>query len=124
MTRLFTEPQELIDARESLSYWDQRGQRLPLRAVRKRREARVLAQRWSARVADAERVRYGAGVLGALLIVLVEGRLPEPTRQAGRRAARRTRRAFAAATVAFVALAVIAMLAAVELLAAILGTLS
>lgn len=124
MTRLFTEPQELIDARESLSYWDQRRHRLPLRAVRKRREARVLAQRWSARVADAERVRYGAGVLGALLIVLVEGRLPEPTRQAGRRVARRTRRAFAAATVAFVALTVIAMLAAVELFAAILGALS
>ena len=84
----------------------------------------MLAQRWSARVADAERGRYGAGVLGALLIALVEHRLPEPTRQAGRRVAHRTRRAFAAATVALVALAVMATLATVELRAAILGTLS
>ena len=84
----------------------------------------MLARRWSARVAEAERAHYGAGVLGALIMVLVERRLPEPSLQAGDRVARWTRRAFAAAAVALVALTVTAMLAAVELIAAILGVLS
>ena len=42
MTGLRTDSQDLSDARESLSYWTQRTQRLPLRAVRKRREARMI----------------------------------------------------------------------------------
>ncbi len=124
MTGLRTDSQDLVDARESLSYWTRRTQRLPLRAVRKRREARILARRWSARVAEAERAHYGGGVVGALLMVLLDRRLPEPSLQAGRRVARWTRGAFAVAAVAVVALTVTAMLAAVELIAAILGVLS
>lgn len=124
MTGLPADRQNLVDARESLSYWTQRAQRLPMRAVRKRREARMLARRWSARVAEAERAHYGAGVLGALLMVLVERRLPEPSLQARHCVARWARRAFAAAAVALVALTVMAMLAAVELIAAILEVLS
>lgn len=69
----------------------------------------MLARSWSARVAEAERAHDGAGVLGVLLMVLVERRLPEPSRQAGDRVARWTRRAFVAATVALVALSVMAM---------------
>ena len=84
----------------------------------------MLARRWSARVTDVERARYGAGLLGVVLMLLIEGRLPEPTRQAGRRVARWSRRAFAAAAVALVALAVMALLAAAELVAAILAALS
>ena len=83
----------------------------------------MLARRWSARVAEAERAHYGAGALGALLMVLVERRL-RPCLQAGDRVARWTRRAFAGAAGALVALTVTAMLAAVELIAAILGVLS
>lgn len=124
MTRFLTDPEELSDARESLSYWEQRAQRLPLRAVRKRREARVLARRWSVRVAEAERARYGAGLLGFLLIMLVEGRPPEATRHAGRRAARWMQRASAATAVTVVALAVMAVAACVELAGAIVGAIS
>ncbi len=81
----------------------------------------MLARRWSARVADAERARYGAGLLGVLLILLAEGRVSEPTRQAGRRLVRWTHRAFAAAVIAVAALAVVAIAAGVELVAAVFG---
>ena len=35
--------------------------------MRKRREAREMAARWRERVCEAERVQYGAGMLGALI---------------------------------------------------------
>ena len=66
----------LVEARESLTYWERRLDRLPRHAVRKRREAREMAARWRTRVIEAERLEYGAGVLGALLLYVFERRLP------------------------------------------------
>src|SRR4051812_23778182 len=80
----------LEDARESLTYWERRAQTLPLHAVRRRREAREMAARWRVRVAEAEREHYGRGLLGALVLLAAERRLPEPARHAGRQVARRT----------------------------------
>jgi hypothetical protein len=120
MPALMTGRQELADARDSLAYWEERADRLPWHAVRRRREARVLAGRWRARVAEAERARYGGGLLGALLLLALERRLPETTRHAGRRMARQTARILTAMTVTAVALAVVATVAAVELVSALL----
>ena len=65
----FGSDRELEDARESLAYWENRARTLPLHAVRRRREAREMTHRWQARVAEAERIVYGRGLLGALLLV-------------------------------------------------------
>jgi hypothetical protein len=96
----------LDDARESLAYWEDRAHRLPRHAVRRRREAREMAVRWQGRVVEAEREVYGRGLLGALVLL-----------------ARRTVHAALVATVALLALAVAGVLAAVELLAALLRAL-
>jgi hypothetical protein len=69
----------LVEARESLSYWENRLQTLPRTAVRKRREARAMVERWRERVAEAERAEYGAGMLGAVFQVMAERRLPTTT---------------------------------------------
>ena len=61
-----------------------RAHTLPRLAVRKRREAREMAARWRARVSEAERLEYGAGLLGAVFMVLAERRLPVTTRHTGR----------------------------------------
>jgi hypothetical protein len=74
----------LIEARESLDYWERRAHTLPRLAVRQRREAREMAARWRARVSEAERMEYGAGLLGAVFMVMAERRLPATTRQTGR----------------------------------------
>ena len=74
----------LPEARESLSYWETRAQTLPRLAVRKRREARAMAARCRTRVSEAERMEYGAGLLGAALMLLAERRLPTTTRHTGR----------------------------------------
>jgi hypothetical protein len=124
MPALVTGRQDLADARESLAYWEDRGRALPRHAVLRRREARVLARRWRSRVADAERARYGSGLLGMLLVLALERRLPEPTRQAGLRLARWTARTFVVMSVALVALALAATVAAIELLAVLLRALS
>src|SRR4051794_17709543 len=81
---------ELQEARESLAYWETRARDLPLRAVRRRREARELAARWRGRVAAAERARYGSGVVGFLTQLAAEGRVSQPVRQGARRVARLT----------------------------------
>src|SRR3954447_15089944 len=78
----------LPEARESLTYWESRLERLPRRAVRKRREAREMAARWRTRVQEAERARYGAGILGALFMLYVERRLPASTRHTSRQVVR------------------------------------
>ena len=49
----------LVEARESLNYWESRLQTLPRTAVRKRREAREMVARWRERVNEAERAEYG-----------------------------------------------------------------
>jgi hypothetical protein len=124
MPALINGRQELTDARESLAYWEERARRLPWHAVRRRREARTLAARWHTRVVEAERAHYGPGLLGAVLMLFFERRLPEPARHAGRRMARHTARAFTAVVVALTALAVIATVLAVELLAALVRALT
>lgn len=107
---------ELDDARESLAYWEQRAQHLPRHAVRRRREARTMTVRWSARVAEAERAAYGRGLLGALVLLAAERRLPEQTRQTGRLLVRRTAQAAVVLVVALVALVAAGAVTAVELL--------
>lgn len=114
----------LQDARESLGYWEDRARRLPRHAVRRRREARTMAVRWQAHVAEAERAVYGRGLFGALVLLAAERRLPEPTRQAGRRLARRGAQAAVVLTVALLALVAAGVVAAVELLAALLHALA
>jgi hypothetical protein len=106
----------LADARESLAYWEHRARRLPRLAVRRRREAREMAARWHARVAETERAIYGRGLLGALLLLAAERRLPESARRTGRRLARRTAQAAVVVCVALIALIVAGMVAAIELL--------
>jgi hypothetical protein len=114
---------DLADARESLAYWEDRARRLPRHAIRRRREARAMAQRWQARVAEAEREAYGSGLLGALLLVAAERRLPQPAVQAGRQIARRAAQLAVLAVLALVALLVAGAVALVELLAALLRAL-
>jgi hypothetical protein len=121
---LLTHRDDLADARESLAYWEERARRLPMHAIRGRREARTLAARWRTRVAEAERVHYGPGLLGAVLMLVFERRLPAPARHAGRRMARHTAHALTAILVTITALAVVAAVLTVELLAAVLRALS
>ena len=78
-----------------------------------------MAARWSARVAEAERDRYGRGVLGALLVVVAEGRVPEGPRRSGRQLVRRAGQGLALAGVACFALLLLAVTVVVELVAAL-----
>jgi len=110
---------ELSDARDALDYWERRARTLPRRAVRRRREAREMAGRWRARVAEAERRAYGRGLLGALLLVISEGRLPANARHTGRALARNAQRAALLMLAAVIALLVIGAYAAVEWLSAV-----
>ena len=109
----------LPEARESLTYWESRLDRLPRTAVRKRREAREMAARWRERVCEAERAQYGAGVLGALLLVVAEQRLPTRAQHTAHSLARASRNVAIAMLVAVVMLAVMAGVAFIELLAAL-----
>jgi len=120
----FGPDQELDDARESLAYWEDRARTLPLHAVRGRREARQMADRWQARVAEAEAVVYGRGLLGALLLLAAERRLPQGARRTGRTVARRVLQVAAFAVVCLFVLAVAGMWMFVELVSALFGALS
>ena len=82
-----------------------------------------MASRWRDRVCEAERVQYGAGVLGAVLMVLAERRLPTEARYASRRVARVASRTAFAAFALLAAVLVVAGVAIVELLAAIVSAL-
>lgn len=115
---------DLTDAREALAYWENRARRLPRHAVRRRREAREMAARWRDRVAAAEREAYGAGILGAILLLAAERRLPQRTSAAARLVARRTAQAVAIVAVAIFALALAGAVALFELLAALLHALT
>ncbi len=106
----------LHDAREALAYWEDRARRLPRHCLRQRREAREMAQRWQGRVAEAERDAYGRGLLGALVLLAAERRLPEPTRSAGRRLARRTAQVTALFAIALVTIVLVAVIAVLEVL--------
>jgi hypothetical protein len=114
----------LEDARESLAYWETRARTLPRHAIRRRREAREMAARWRDRVAEAERLVYGRGLLGALLLLAAERRLPEKTRQTGRLVVRRTAHAVTFVCVALVALVAAGLVGAIEVLAAIVDALA
>ena len=120
----FGPDRELDDARESLAYWETRARTLPLHAVRRRREAREMTHRWQMRVAEAERIVYGRGLLGALLLIASERRLPQQTRHRGHLVARRVLQAAVALFACLVALAVIGAWAFVELVSALLGALA
>lgn len=111
---------DLEDAREALAYWEARAHALPRHAVRRRREARDMAARWQARVAEAERIAYGRGLLGALLLLAAERRLPQTVRHRSQLVARRLAHAAIAVVVCLVALVVAGAWAALELLAAVL----
>src|ERR687898_132928 len=47
------------------------------------REAREMTVRWQARVVEAERLVYGRGLLGALVLLAAERRLPQGVRRSG-----------------------------------------
>jgi hypothetical protein len=111
---------DLVDARESLTYWEDRSRRLPRYAVRKRREAQDMAARCRARVAEAERAAYGAGLLGTLLMLLGERRLPTDTRHTARHVARRGTQAAALLAMTCVAVIVLALAAVAEVISAVL----
>jgi hypothetical protein len=120
----FAPDRELEDARESLTYWETRARTLPLHAVRRRREAREMAARWQQRVAEAERLVYGRGLLGALLLVAAERRLPATARRTGHVVARRVVQAAVVVVVCLLALAVAGAWMLVELVAALFGALA
>src|SRR5215210_5850021 len=120
----FAPDRELEDARESLAYWEARAHALPRHAIRRRREARDMAARWQARVAEAERLVYGRGLLGALLLLAAERRLPATARRTGHVVARRVAQAAVVVVVCLMALAVAGVWMVVELVSALLGALA
>jgi hypothetical protein len=60
-------PPPLEDARSSLEFWERRRKSLPVYRVSARREAKVMAGRWQARVIDAELVRFERTIFGRVL---------------------------------------------------------
>jgi hypothetical protein len=120
----FAHDHELEDARESLAYWETRAHTLPRHAIRRRREAREMAARWQARVAEAERLVYGRGLLGALLLLAAERRLPQSVRRSGSIVARRLAHAAIAVCLCLVALFAAGLWAVVEVLATVLRALA
>ena len=58
------EPPALEQARSSLEFWRRRRSTLPIYRVGARREANLMIGRWQARVVEAERRRYGTGIVG------------------------------------------------------------
>jgi hypothetical protein len=83
-----------------------------------------MAARWEARVAAAARELYGRGLLGALLLLAAERRLPQSARHAGRRLARWALRAVVLIALTLAALAIASALVLVELLAALVRALA
>ena len=58
------EPPALEQARSSLDFWRRRRSALPIYRRRARREANEMIGRWQERVLEAERRRYGTGLVG------------------------------------------------------------
>jgi hypothetical protein len=79
-----------------------------------------MAARWRERVSEAERLQYGAGLLGALLLFLSERRLPASAYTAGRAVVRVGIGLAVAVLALVVAVLVAAGAVAVEILSAIL----
>ncbi len=59
-------PLPLEQARSSLEFWRGRRKVLPFYRFRERREADEMIHRWRARVAAAERARFGTGLFGQI----------------------------------------------------------
>jgi len=105
---------ELEEARELLAYWERRARRLPRWSVMRRREARERARVWRERVADAERLRYGAGLVGAVSLYAAERRLPATMAHRGHQAARLAGWTALTLVVAMLVLVAIAAVAVIE----------
>jgi hypothetical protein len=69
-----TAPPPLEQARESLAYWTRRRTSLPVYKRAARREADEMIRRCRERVAQAERRRYGTGLLGLVRRLLAGDR--------------------------------------------------
>ena len=82
-----------------------------------------MAQRCRERVVEAERVHYGAGILGALIMLAAERRLPTDARYASRRVARVASRPALATFVLLAAVLVVAGVAVLEVLSALVRAL-
>jgi hypothetical protein len=65
-----TAPPSLEEAEESYRYWLNRRDELPRRKRRERLEAEHMAERWKQRLHDAERERYGPGLIEQVLDAL------------------------------------------------------
>ena len=78
-----------------------------------------MAARWRERVSEAERLQYGAGLLGALLLFISERRLPVSAYQAGRTVVRVGAGVAVAVLALVVAVLVAAGAVAVEVITAI-----
>ena len=115
---------DLADARDALAYWETRARNLPHHAVRRRREARELAARWRRRVAEAERAAYGAGLLGAVLLYASERRFPAPMYARSRMVVRRAAQVATVVCVAVFALLIAGVVAAAEVVTALVGALT
>ena len=108
----------LVEARESLDYWESRLRTLPRRAVRQRLEAREMAARWRERVNAAELAEYGPGLIGTLFMLLTERRMPMRTQHTGAQLVRVgkvalvTTAAFAATLTALLCVVIVALLVA------------
>jgi len=89
----------LVEARESLSYWESRLSSLPKRAVRQRREAREMSARWRERVSQAELAEYGPGLIGAAFMLLTERRVPSRVRHQSQQVVRAGKYALVASAV-------------------------
>src|SRR6266480_3957602 len=59
-------PLPLEQARSSLEFWRERRKVLPFHRRSERREADEMIHRWRARVAAAERARFGTGLFGQI----------------------------------------------------------
>jgi len=65
-------PLPLEQARSSLEFWRERRSALPFYRLTERREADEMIHRWRARVASAERARFGTGLFGLVRRVLTQ----------------------------------------------------
>jgi hypothetical protein len=101
----------LVEARESLTYWEHRLRTLPRWALGRRREARAMAARWRERVSQAELAEYGPGLIGAAFMLMAERRLPASVRDTSRRVVRTGAIALATVAVSLVALTVLVVAA-------------
>jgi hypothetical protein len=108
---------DLAEARELLAYWERRARRLPRWSVMRRREARAMARVWRERVSDAERLRYGRGVVGAVSLYATERRAPAQVAHRGQQLVRLA--GYAAVTLAVAVLVFVIAVAAVVAQAAL-----